>query len=142
MKFRIILLLSLIVSCAETEAQEFVCGFESDETSGASNTSASSYASGTHQMLILFGRFSGDTATPPNLSKLKGRDGKFNQSANDLLKLSKPGSLAHFFKEMSFGHLTLTSVPDNPTTPQAENEPFWVNSNQAVSPITSLFQRV
>ena len=69
--------------------------------------------------------------TPPNLSKLKGRDGKFNQSANDLLKLSKPGSLAHFFKEMSFGHLTLTSVPDNPTTPQAENEPFWVNSNQA-----------
>ena len=123
MKFRIILLLSFVVSCAETRAQEFVCGFESDGVRGTSTASASSYASDTHKMLILFGRFSGDSGTPPDLSKLKGRDGKKNQSANDFLTLSKPGSLAHYFHEMSFGHLTLTAVPDNPDTPQAESEP-------------------
>ncbi len=133
MKFRIILLVSFVVFYAESQAQEFVCGFEpasESEVRGASTTSASSYASGTQKMLILFGKFSGDTSRP-SLSGLKGRDGIFNQSANNLLKRDKPGSLAHFFHEMSFGQLTLTSVSDNPTTPQAENEPFWVNSDQA-----------
>ena len=65
MKFTKILLLSFVVLYVETQAQEFVCGFEATSESGVSGASTTPppYASGTHKMLILFGRFSGDTAT-------------------------------------------------------------------------------
>ncbi len=122
MRFFLSLLMSLYAAGAW--GQEFVCAFglapegASDASSrnlapegasGASSHNVAHYRSGTVKMLILFGKLNGD-ADPGSLTRLWNRneDTSPRWSAADLLNSEFAGSLAHYFKEMSYGALTLS----------------------------------
>ena len=85
-------------------SQDFLCGFGLDREEGATgqrHSSFSSYQSGTVRPVILFGKFK-DAADPFSLTQLKGQNKNETRSSADLLNPGRVGSLAHYFKEMSF----------------------------------------
>ena len=75
------------------------------------SASVAFYQSGTVRPLILFGKLK-DAADPFYLTKLKDRNGNETQSSADILNPDHVGSLAHYFKEMSYGALTLEDNDD------------------------------
>ena len=112
MRFLLSLLMSLYA--ADAWGQEFVCAFglAPEGASGASSHNVAHYRSGTVKMLILFGKLNGDE-DPGSLTRLWNRneDTSPRWSAADLLNSEFAGSLAHYFKEMSYGALTLSQEP-------------------------------
>ena len=95
-------------------SQDFLCGFGLDREEGATgqrHSSFSSYQSGTVRPVILFGKFK-DAADPFSLTQLKGQNKNETRSSADLLNPGRVGSLAHYFKEMSYGTLVLESNND------------------------------
>ena len=125
MLFRVFMLLSLYAASAH--GQGFVCGYEpsGDEVSGASSHAGnyrSSTAADPIKVLILFGKFPGETHSSGNplenaiLLDTYTFTGRDNTTTNTKLKsaaLVDPtieGSLAHYFKEMSYENLHLASA--------------------------------
>ena len=109
--------------------QEFNCGFFEPEGSNTVRTvgtitSDSDYWSGTVKPLILFGKLQG--APDRALTGLQDREGSTNpgQSMANFLNSDHEGSLAHFFKEMSYE--TLSLVP-----PEGGVDLTWSESNHA-----------
>ena len=109
MRFLLFLFLSLYA--ANAWGQEFVCAFGLDPegASGASSHNVAHYQRGTVKMLILFGKLNG-AQDAGSLTQLWNRneDASPLWSAADLLNSEFEGSLAHYFKEMSYGALTLS----------------------------------
>ena len=123
MLFLVFFLLGVYASAAGSQDFGFVCGFGLDREAGAKGQSRQSgplrpvnfsfYQSGTVRPLILFGKLnSPDDDDPFSLTQLKDRNGSATQSSADLLDPTHVGSLAHYFKEMSYGALTLESNND------------------------------
>ena len=95
--------------------QEFNCGFFEPEGFGATGAvgtiaSDSGYWRGTVRPLILFGKFRG--AADASLTGLEDREGVKNQSMANFLDADHKGSLTNYFKEMSYGSLTLSPPAD------------------------------
>ena len=93
--------------------QEFNCGFSESEGSNTVRTVGtvtpdSEYWSGTVKPLILFGKF--QEALDSTLVGLKDREGNPGQSMANSLNSDQEGSLAHFFKEMSYETLSLVPL--------------------------------
>ena len=116
----------LLVFCLVAPAwgQGFTCGFsESAEADAMSTTSRDEdYWSGTIRPLILFGTFKGVVGDA--LTNLQDRDGTTNQSMADFLNVEHKGSLAHYFREMSYELLTLEP-------PEGGIDLKWYESNHA-----------
>ena len=116
MKDTMIALLFLLIGlyASGTWGQDFVCGFHLTQESengavGATGHTHGDYRAGTIRPVVLFGKFNG--AGDPDLTELWDREGVANQRADALLDVTHPGSLAHFFSEMSDGNLTLAPPP-------------------------------
>ena len=119
MLFVVFFLLGVYASAAGSQDFGFVCGFEPSREEGATgqihDLDLSFYQSGTVRPLILFGKLkseSPDASDPFSLTQLKDRNGNETQSSANLLNPGHKGSLAHYFKEMSYGALTLESNND------------------------------
>ncbi len=112
MRFPLFLFMSLYAASAW--GQEFVCAFglEPEGASGASSHShnVAHYRRGTVKMLILFSDLKNGDKKPVGLTWFSNRNGNDPPlwSAADLLNSEFKGSLAHYFKEMSYGALTLS----------------------------------
>ena len=115
MCFLLFLLMSLYA--ANAWSQEFVCvfglvpeGASLEGTSGASSHNVAHYQSGNVKMLILFSDLKNGDKKPVGLTWFSNRNGNDPPlwSAADLLDSEFKGSLAHYFKEMSYGALTLS----------------------------------
>ena len=121
MLFLVLFLLGIYASAAGSQDFGFVCGFGLDREAGAKGQSRQSqqlrpanfsfYQSGTVRPLILFGKLNRPD-DPFSLTQLKDRNGDETQSSADLLNPNHVGSLAHYFKEMSYGALTLEDNGD------------------------------
>ena len=119
MLFVVFFLLGVYASAAGSQDFGFVCGFEPSREEGATgqihDLYLPFYQSGTVRPLILFGKLkseSPDAPDPFSLTNLKGRNENEVRSSADLLNPDRVGSLAHYFKEMSYGALTLESNND------------------------------
>ena len=112
MLFLVFFLLGIYASAAGSQDFGFVCGFEprpsrvGGATRQSSSVDFSFYQSGTVRPLILFGKLN-TLDDPFSLTQLKDRNGNATQSSANLLNPDYVGSLAHYFKEMSYGALTL-----------------------------------
>ena len=126
MFFRVFFLLSIYASAAGSQDFGFVCGFESSREEGATvrfhDLDLSFYRSGTVRPLILFGKLN-TLDDPFSLTQLKDRNGNATQSSANLLNPDYVGSLAHYFKEMSYGALTLEDNDDGV-------EGMWFKANR------------
>ena len=115
MLFLLLFLLGVCASAAGSQNFGFLCGFGLDREEGVTGQihelDVSFYQSGTVRPLILFGKFK-DAANPFYLTKLKDQNGNETQSSVDILNPDHTGSLAHYFKEMSYGALTLEDNDD------------------------------
>ena len=113
MLFLVFFLLGVYTSAAGS--QDFVCGFGLETEEGVTgqfhSDNESFYQSGTVRPVLLFGKLK-DADDPFSLTKLKDRNGHETESSADLLDPTHVGSLAHYFKEMSDGALTLESNND------------------------------
>ena len=107
---RFLILLFVFLYVSTVEGQDFFCGFglysESTETQSVRSATQSgndhqSYQSGTVRPLFLFGQFN-VPSNPFGVSSI---------NADKLLDPNHKGSLAHYFKEMSYNTLMLGSVP-------------------------------
>ena len=118
MLFLVFFLLGFYASAAGSQDFGFVCGFEhrpsgvEGATGQSSPVNFSFYQSGTVRPLILFGKLNSPD-DPFSLTQLKDRNGNVTQSSADLLNPDRVGSLAHYFKEMSYGALTLEDNDDS-----------------------------
>ena len=117
MLFLMFFLLGVYASAAGSQDFGFVCGFEHRPSRAARATIQSNpvnfsfYQSGTVRPLILFGKLKSPD-DPFSLTQLKDRNGNEVRSSADILNPDRVGSLAHYFKEMSYGALTLEDNDD------------------------------
>ncbi len=131
MLFRVFMLLSLYA--VTVHGQDFVCGYGLD---GAGVTGLSSHAGNYRsstaadpiKLLILFGKFAGE-ADERNLNtyKFSDRDGNTTRRSTQLVDSTAVGSLAHYFKEMSYGrlHLASTNVDILKKWYEGTSKPTW-----------------
>ena len=115
MLFLVFCLIGVYASAAGSQDFGFVCGFGLDREEGVKgqihDLDLSFYQSGTVRPVILFGKLK-DAADPFSLTRLKDRNGNETRSSADILNPNHVGSLAHYFKEMSYGELTLEDNDD------------------------------
>ena len=131
MLFLVFFLLGVYASAAGS--QDFLCGFglNAEGATGQSATRQSRpvnfsfYQSGTVRPLILFGKLNSPD-DPFSLTQLEDRNGNATQSSADILDPTHVGSLAHYFKEMSYGALTLEDSDD-----RVERRWFAADSSEA-----------
>ena len=129
MLFMVFFLLGVYASAADSQDFGFVCGFGLDREEGATGQSShvdfSFYQSGTVRPVILFGKLKSPD-DPFSLTQLEGRNENEVRSSADILDPTRVGSLAHYFKEMSYGALTLEDNDDG-----VERVWFEVDSTKA-----------
>ena len=119
---RFLILLFVFLYVSTVEGQDFFCGFglysESTETQSvrSATQSRNDYQSGTVRPLFLFGQFN-VPSNPFGVSSI---------NADKLLDSNHKGSLADYFKEMSYNTLMLESVP---TDQGGSNIETWYKSN-------------
>ena len=141
MLFRVFMLLSLLYA-ATIHGQEFVCGYypSDDEVSG--QTSHIDYRNSTAanpiEVLILFGRFQGQTDLPDlRTHRLTERDNTTSRNIRSahLVDPTVPSSLAHYFEEMSYGNLHLTSadIDAQQTWYEGTSEPTWTSGSCTIN---------